>query len=342
VSLLFLVGCATTTLPGAATQNPVPTGDLQLLAPELAEAGGPYALTAYGADPGDVVRLGMSTAGIGPGGCPPSLGGACLDLQGPVRLLGTAVADANGFASFTVRLPARLGPTPVFLQAAVPAGGNSKLSNPAEVRIQPASWGDQLDCGFVCGARPAGAGWCWTDATQQCADPTGCVSTCEAWCQANEATMSISERNALGACAASDPVCFQNIEMCVDSTARAGVWLQPEVLAVADASGDGQWTAGEALLLDVALDNLGIDFFAYPMVQIEADVPGITFTPDEMVWFGMGAGDRYDTALTAQATGVAAGTAVTFTVTATQLHCNGEVRPGCVDPNTATVTVLLQ
>jgi uncharacterized repeat protein (TIGR03806 family) len=65
--------------------------------------------TATGANPGETVHLAAGTSGRGNGPCPPALGGACFDIDGQLRRMGSAVADANGVAAFQVLAPPREG-----------------------------------------------------------------------------------------------------------------------------------------------------------------------------------------------------------------------------------------
>lgn len=73
--------------------------------------GGPVRFRVTGAQPGAILWLVRSNGGVGPGGCPAMLGGACLDIQrgdaGYTRIL-ELTADGVGFAQDSRRVPDRL------------------------------------------------------------------------------------------------------------------------------------------------------------------------------------------------------------------------------------------
>ena len=91
-------------------------------------------LTVTGAEAQETVQVAGSAAGIGPGPCPPALGGLCLDLLEP-RLVGSAEADGAGTAVVTFVVPAGapVGATLHFQAVAVrgPGGVDSVKSAPA-------------------------------------------------------------------------------------------------------------------------------------------------------------------------------------------------------------------
>lgn len=103
-------------------------------------AGQSATLTLSGADPGEAVAFYYNASGkvVCDGG--PSLanlGGMRLDLIGPVRTAGTAVADAAGVANLVVTVPATAIPGWVALQGAIARGAGSIKSNPLNVSLLP-------------------------------------------------------------------------------------------------------------------------------------------------------------------------------------------------------------
>ncbi len=99
-----------------------------------------------GTAPGETVHLLRSTAGAGPGPCPDEVGGQCLSIRSPVKLLDSQPSDAAGVAQFAFTLPDP-GPTAILevgLQAAAVRGLDgidSVLSNPltSVFQIDPAN-----------------------------------------------------------------------------------------------------------------------------------------------------------------------------------------------------------
>jgi hypothetical protein len=88
------------------------------------------------------VHFAATVAGIGPGPCPAALGGHCLDLLSP-QLLGSAVADATGVATFVVPLPAALTlGTTVHTQAVAVRGigGSQSVLSPPLSATLVAEW----------------------------------------------------------------------------------------------------------------------------------------------------------------------------------------------------------
>lgn len=82
-----------------------------------------------GAQPGEVVYVGYSLAGVGGGACLPAVGGLCLDLIDPATVLGTAPADASGLAVLDVRVPSTLASgVAVSFQSIIRRGGNGSGS----------------------------------------------------------------------------------------------------------------------------------------------------------------------------------------------------------------------
>lgn len=73
---------------------------------------------------------------VGPGPCPPSLGGVCVDLPTP-SLLGVATADGNGDATYDFVLPMLAPLVEIDVQAVQPAGADTRISGTSGVQIVP-------------------------------------------------------------------------------------------------------------------------------------------------------------------------------------------------------------
>lgn len=76
----------------------------------------------YAADEGETVYYLYSLIGVGNGPCVPQLGGLCLDIRKPLKILGSAVADGSGYAVLTVRIPNNTPLVPVYSQAVARRG----------------------------------------------------------------------------------------------------------------------------------------------------------------------------------------------------------------------------
>jgi hypothetical protein len=100
-----------------------------------------------GARPGAVLRLIRSNGGVGAGGCPPALGGQCLDIRagssGYVVLL-SLTADAQGRARVTRQVPAGLAPGSVASFQVVDADADLG-SNPVSRVVQVACADDAFE-----------------------------------------------------------------------------------------------------------------------------------------------------------------------------------------------------
>lgn len=105
---------------------------LRLLAPPLVR-GEPSTLAAVGAEAGDPVYFVYSLIGQGAGPCPSFFGGLCLDIVEPLRLADVAIADDQGRAQFTARIPNGAPLTLVHLQAVARRGPNGADSIKSEV-----------------------------------------------------------------------------------------------------------------------------------------------------------------------------------------------------------------
>ena len=93
-----------------------------------------------GAMPGESVVFLRSQAGTGAGPCPAVLGFLCLDLLNPIRIVGSATADASGRAVLVSTVPPAVPLVPVFLQAVIgrgAAGVNSVKTNFLTRVVQP-------------------------------------------------------------------------------------------------------------------------------------------------------------------------------------------------------------
>jgi hypothetical protein len=86
----------------------------------------------------------VGVGGVGAGPCPAPLGGQCLDIRAPIRMIGDAF-EAGGEAELTVTVPgsAVVGATVGFQSAAVrgPGGSTSMLSNSIAVPVRAEVFG---------------------------------------------------------------------------------------------------------------------------------------------------------------------------------------------------------
>ena len=95
-----------------------PPGSLDLFSSALVP-GALFTLTTSDAAPGDKIYFLGTAAGFGAGPCPPMLGGICLDVTPPLRLVGTATADPSGEGSLYLPIPATFPLSTLFFQAFV-------------------------------------------------------------------------------------------------------------------------------------------------------------------------------------------------------------------------------
>ncbi len=98
--------------------------------------GGLADLQLSGANPGELFRVGYSTAGLGSGPCYGALGGLCLDLLAPVVPLANLPADANGEAFTLLPVPPTAPLVTVSFQAVLARGTASMKSNVVSQPIQ--------------------------------------------------------------------------------------------------------------------------------------------------------------------------------------------------------------
>lgn len=143
LTLVALVGCATSdaAAPEAdfswterGTNNLAV--DLLLETPAVNSSNSAI-LTVTGANPGETLSFLRGSGALGDGPCAPQIGDQCVDLIGGVSLLGTAVADQAGVATFTADLSNdSIGDERAFQAAAIrgSGGADSVASNPARVR----------------------------------------------------------------------------------------------------------------------------------------------------------------------------------------------------------------
>jgi hypothetical protein len=93
-------------------------------------------LTVSGADAADALHLAGSLSGLGDGPCLAAAGGLCLDIQGPVKHVGTTTADAEGAATWWVAFPEGLIGSEVALQTLAvrgDGGADSVSSSPVSM-----------------------------------------------------------------------------------------------------------------------------------------------------------------------------------------------------------------
>lgn len=165
VSILVLatVGCPATPDPPAqmpvwteATSAPAVPDALPPPAPPAVQAtvlapGLPVTLW-LDVSPGAAVAFAASLGGPGVGPCPPALGGDCLGILPPLRLLGSAVADPSGRAQLALVAPAALpvGAT-VWFQAWVDVGAGTATSAVSSSQVVDADAdGDGSDATLDC------------------------------------------------------------------------------------------------------------------------------------------------------------------------------------------------
>ncbi len=104
-------------------QSPLP-GALLLDAPSM-YAGEVVKLAVSGATPGERVYFGLSRAGVAQKTVCPAVLSDCLNLKGPITLLGSTIASGTGEASITVPVPASALYASIFLQSASFSGTSS-------------------------------------------------------------------------------------------------------------------------------------------------------------------------------------------------------------------------
>ncbi|MEQ1507275.1 MAG: lamin tail domain-containing protein [Myxococcota bacterium] len=130
-----------------------------------------FVVTGAGAN--ELVHLARSTNGLGAGPCLGTLGGLCLDVNGPVTLHGSATADATGVAVLVQTVPESvpIGVDAAF-QAVIPRGATGLSwvkSQPVEVTT--------LDAPLVASAMVAGD----LRITELMIDPTAVADSAGEW-----------------------------------------------------------------------------------------------------------------------------------------------------------------
>lgn len=102
-------------------------------------AGSSMRLTVTDVLPGETVHFAASMNGTGGGPCLPA--GPCTDLAAPIEVIGKADANADGWVSITVPVPAgAVDGTRVALQAGVlrgPGGVDSVVTNAVSTMVGP-------------------------------------------------------------------------------------------------------------------------------------------------------------------------------------------------------------
>ncbi len=126
---LSVLACTEAELTPMASQVPPPSSSLVLQMDPLVP-GASVAISVSGAAPGQLVEIVRSTGGLGAGGCPPFLGGNCMDILPAYTLTLSGVANSLGVASWVVPSFPALPPLDLYFQAVVRDGGNSNESNP--------------------------------------------------------------------------------------------------------------------------------------------------------------------------------------------------------------------
>lgn len=142
--------------------EPLPPPSFDLTADPSWESGVPGDLWIDGMDPfTDVVILGTLA---GPGRvCPGPLGGECLEISAPVKVVSSTRTDGAGSAMVSLRIPLPDGTT-VWLEAASP-GDPGRVSNVVEITLGAG------ECG---GYEHPSLGGCWYNG----AEGESCDSVC--------------------------------------------------------------------------------------------------------------------------------------------------------------------
>lgn len=123
--LLLLSACQQATTPAdpveaLISQSPLP-GALTLDAPAM-YAGETVDLTVTGAAPGERVYFALSHTGVSQQSICPAAINDCLNVTGPLTLLGSVIASGAGVAVLSVPVPPSALYASIFLQAAAPSG----------------------------------------------------------------------------------------------------------------------------------------------------------------------------------------------------------------------------
>jgi cysteine-rich repeat protein len=147
--LSLLAACApsvessSASLPGEVLPPPSAQPELSLTVSRV-QAATTLSMTVGGLSAGESVYLLRGSSSASPGLCPGVAGGMCLELAGPVTVMGTAIADGAGVARLQLTLPASVpAGLEVWFQAAAVrgSGGSASVRSPAVKRVtgqQPA------------------------------------------------------------------------------------------------------------------------------------------------------------------------------------------------------------
>ena len=147
---LLAAGCvppvesAPASLPGAELPPPPAQPELSLEVSRV-QAATTLTITVGGLNAGESTYILRSSSSASPGLCPGVAGGMCLELAGPVTVMGTAIADGLGVARLQLTLPASVpAGLEVWFQAAAVrgSGGSASVRSPAVKRVtgqQPAA-----------------------------------------------------------------------------------------------------------------------------------------------------------------------------------------------------------
>jgi hypothetical protein len=162
LTTLLVLGCADAELTLPAGQAPLPQ-PMSLTVTTPLSQGSPFDLRVSGARPGAAVKIIRSDGGIGGGGCPPVLGGQCLDIRpgnSGYSVLLDLVADPSGVATFSGVLPQRVaGGALLSFQAVDPV--NDTGSNPVVRTVQSACADDtrEDDDNFILATQLTSGAW---------------------------------------------------------------------------------------------------------------------------------------------------------------------------------------
>ena len=122
-------------------------------------------------------------------------------------------------------------------------------------------------------------------------------------------------------------------------------WFRIHSPQLRDADGDGIWSPGEQISLDLSFTNQGEDHFNYPGLLTSTDTDNVTSDSPEFWWFGITAGETYEVSLDFTADdSISDGTVVTFIASAYSLACDDD-EPSqaayCPEPNSLLLPVLV-
>jgi hypothetical protein len=129
---------------GAAGPPPLAAGYLEFGVNTL-DQGETVQMKVRGADPGDTVTF-LRATGYGQGNCPRQIAPTCLQLTGPVDVVGQEIANASGVATLSFVMPNRALGAEVAFQAVV--GGGSPKTSEVQIReVRPQGSTDRWGAG---------------------------------------------------------------------------------------------------------------------------------------------------------------------------------------------------